>query len=178
MLGREIIMTETTTASGLRYQDIRPGTGETATGRGQTVIVHYTGWLEKFFRPQLSAAGIPQQMSIALGWLGIFFGIYLVLPLVYSIANRIVARIDDVYLVVINAMLTFYYLWTILFQQHQSSLALAAAGMSAAHLAMMGVVSVRCREDKQLRQALLVIGLALLTTAIPLYWKMDAAIIG
>jgi len=39
-------MTETTTASGLRYQDIRPGDGETATGRGQTVIVHYTGWLE------------------------------------------------------------------------------------------------------------------------------------
>jgi len=39
-------MTETTTASGLRYVDIKPGAGETATGRGQTVIVHYTGWLE------------------------------------------------------------------------------------------------------------------------------------
>ena len=39
-------MTETTTASGLRYEDIKTGAGETATGRGQTVIVHYTGWLE------------------------------------------------------------------------------------------------------------------------------------
>ena len=39
-------MNEITTASGLRYQDIRQGSGETATGRGQTVIVHYTGWLE------------------------------------------------------------------------------------------------------------------------------------
>ena len=39
-------MTETTTASGLRYTDIETGTGETATGAGQTVIVHYTGWLE------------------------------------------------------------------------------------------------------------------------------------
>ena len=46
MLDREKTMTETTTASGLRYQDIRPGAGEMATGRGQTVIVHYTGWLE------------------------------------------------------------------------------------------------------------------------------------
>ena len=39
-------MTETVTESGLRYEDIRAGTGETVTGRGQTVSVHYTGWLE------------------------------------------------------------------------------------------------------------------------------------
>jgi FKBP-type peptidyl-prolyl cis-trans isomerase FkpA len=39
-------MAETTTPSGLRYQDIKAGTGQTATGRGQTVIVHYTGWLD------------------------------------------------------------------------------------------------------------------------------------
>jgi FKBP-type peptidyl-prolyl cis-trans isomerase FkpA len=39
-------MTEITTESGLRYQDIKSGSGELATGRGQTVIVHYTGWLE------------------------------------------------------------------------------------------------------------------------------------
>lgn len=39
-------MTETTTASGLRYEDLTLGDGVEATGRGQTVIVHYTGWLE------------------------------------------------------------------------------------------------------------------------------------
>ncbi|MGB5339357.1 MAG: FKBP-type peptidyl-prolyl cis-trans isomerase [Gammaproteobacteria bacterium] len=39
-------MTEITTGSGLRYVDLETGTGETATGKGQTVIVHYTGWLE------------------------------------------------------------------------------------------------------------------------------------
>jgi FKBP-type peptidyl-prolyl cis-trans isomerase len=39
-------MTETTTESGLRYTEITIGTGDTATGRGQTAIVHYTGWLE------------------------------------------------------------------------------------------------------------------------------------
>jgi FKBP-type peptidyl-prolyl cis-trans isomerase FkpA len=42
----EQTMTETTTASGLRYTDVKTGTGETVTGRGQTIIVHYTGWLE------------------------------------------------------------------------------------------------------------------------------------
>lgn len=33
-----------TTASGLKYYDLTPGTGATPT-TGQTVVVHYTGWL-------------------------------------------------------------------------------------------------------------------------------------
>ena len=39
-------MSETTTDSGLKYEDIRIGDGALCTGRGQTAIVHYTGWLE------------------------------------------------------------------------------------------------------------------------------------
>ncbi len=39
-------MTEITTDSGLRYSELKTGAGEIVTGRGQTVIVHYTGWLE------------------------------------------------------------------------------------------------------------------------------------
>jgi uncharacterized membrane protein len=138
----------------------------------------YSGWFEKFFRSQLHGTGPPEQMAIALGWLGIFFGVFLVLPLVYGLVNRIIARLDDVLLVVINALWTFYYLWTILFERNQTGLALCSAGLSAAHLAMMRLVYVRCREDKQLRQTLLAIGLAFLTAAIPLYWKMNASIIG
>ncbi|MES1981970.1 MAG: FKBP-type peptidyl-prolyl cis-trans isomerase [Pseudomonadota bacterium] len=37
-------MTTITTASGLQYEEITVGTGETAAA-GQTVTVHYTGWL-------------------------------------------------------------------------------------------------------------------------------------
>lgn len=37
-------MTQTTTASGLMIEEIVEGTGDTATA-GQTVSVHYTGWL-------------------------------------------------------------------------------------------------------------------------------------
>ncbi|HHJ14349.1 MAG TPA: FKBP-type peptidyl-prolyl cis-trans isomerase [Gammaproteobacteria bacterium] len=39
-------MSEITTQSGLRYQDLTEGEGALCTGRGQTAIVHYTGWLE------------------------------------------------------------------------------------------------------------------------------------
>jgi len=36
---------EVTTSSGLQYVDLKVGTGATAQA-GQTVTVHYTGWLE------------------------------------------------------------------------------------------------------------------------------------
>lgn len=39
-------MEEQTTESGLKYIDLEAGDGQEATGPGQTVIVHYTGWLE------------------------------------------------------------------------------------------------------------------------------------
>jgi len=39
-------MNETTTDSGLKYEDLSEGDGMLCTGRGQTAIVHYTGWLE------------------------------------------------------------------------------------------------------------------------------------
>jgi len=39
-------MSETTTDSGLKYEDLGEGDGQLCTGRGQTAIVHYTGWLE------------------------------------------------------------------------------------------------------------------------------------
>lgn len=39
-------MTAQTTDSGLKYDEISIGDGATAKGAGQTVIVHYTGWLE------------------------------------------------------------------------------------------------------------------------------------
>jgi uncharacterized membrane protein len=138
----------------------------------------YTGWFEKFFRSQLHGAGPPEQMAIALTWLGIFFGLFLVLPLLYGLVNRAIARKDDVWLVAINVTWTFYYLWTILHGQYRTELAFCVAGLSAAHLAMMGLVFVRCREDVILRRTLLVIGLTFLTAAIPLYWRMNASVLG
>lgn len=39
-------MAEITMDSGLKYEDLVVGEGTQATGRGQTAVVHYTGWLE------------------------------------------------------------------------------------------------------------------------------------
>lgn len=39
-------MSEHQTASGLKYEDLLVGEGMSCEGRGDTVKVHYTGWLE------------------------------------------------------------------------------------------------------------------------------------
>ena len=39
-------MSEITAENGLRYEDLVEGSGKEAKGRGQTAVVHYTGWLE------------------------------------------------------------------------------------------------------------------------------------
>ena len=47
LTAREITgMTEQVTPSGLHYEDIAVGDGLQVKGRGDTVKVHYTGWLE------------------------------------------------------------------------------------------------------------------------------------
>jgi uncharacterized membrane protein len=140
----------------------------------------YTGWFEKFYRPEMvkGAEGVleqmPKQMPIALGWLGAFFGVYLVLPMLYELVKTVKAQKEDVLLVLANAAIVFYYLWTILFKGYRVELAYCALGLCAAHLLVMAVVVRRCKDDLNLRLSLLAIGLFFLTIAVPLYLKMYA----
>jgi FKBP-type peptidyl-prolyl cis-trans isomerase FkpA len=48
-------MTKTKTASGLIYEDIAIGDGETATS-GKVVMVHYTGWLNNAARTRFDSS--------------------------------------------------------------------------------------------------------------------------
>jgi uncharacterized membrane protein len=138
-------------------------------------FVLYTGWFEKFFRPAMrTAEGAPEQMGIALGWLSVFFALYLILPLFHGFIRKVQARKEDVLLVLANAAITFYYLWTMLFAEYRMELAFCAVGLCMAHLVIMSIIIRRCAKDVNLRLALLVIGLFFLTIAFPLYFKMYA----
>ena len=56
-----------TTDSGLQYVDIQPGDGESPK-TGQTVVVHYTGWLEDGTKFDSSVdSGQPFSFAIGLG---------------------------------------------------------------------------------------------------------------
>ncbi|UCC96574.1 MAG: DUF2339 domain-containing protein [Phycisphaerales bacterium] len=138
----------------------------------------YTGWFEKFYRPAMrSVEEMPEQMPIALAWLGIFFGLYLILPILHELVRKVKAQKEDVCLVLANAAIVFYYLWVILYTQYRVQLAYCTLGLCAAHLVVMALVARRCKGDLELRLALLVIGLLFLTIAVPLYLRMYAVAI-
>ena len=137
----------------------------------------YTGWFEKFYRHTMNGTDTPAQISIALGWLAVFFAVYLVLPVLYALVKKINAQREDVGLVLANAAATFYYLWSILFDKFRVELAFCAVGLCVAYLVLMTVATKRCKDDIALRLSLLVIGLFFLTIAVPLYLKMYAVAI-
>jgi uncharacterized membrane protein len=138
-------------------------------------FILYILWFEKFYRPAVKIAeGMPEQMPIALTWLGVFFVIYLVLPMLYELIKKVKAQNEDVLLILANAAIVFYYMWRILFDKYRTALAFCAIGLCVIHLAIMAIVNKRCKEDINLRLILLVIGLFFVTIAVPLYLKMYA----
>ncbi len=135
----------------------------------------YIGWFEKFYRDGgFNEQGHPVQMSIALGWLCVFFVVYLIMPLLHEFAKKVIAKKEDVVLIVANALLVLYYLCNIFYDDYQTALAISVAVVGIIHLLLMIVSSVRIPKDSNLKIALLVLGLLFITIAIPLYYELYA----
>jgi uncharacterized membrane protein len=133
--------------------------------------VLYTVWFEKFYRPLMDVAWPPPQVGVAMFWLAVFFVVFLILPVLHTLLRRVRSEVQDTLLVLANAAAVFYYLWTMLAEQHGHWLALCSLMMGSAHLGLMATVSLRCRADGDLRNALLIAGLAFLSLAVPLRFE-------
>ncbi|MFH1616027.1 MAG: DUF2339 domain-containing protein [Planctomycetota bacterium] len=130
-------------------------------------FILYTGWFEKFY-----VADRPEQMGVAIGWLGVFFTMFLVLPNLYELVKRIVAKKEAPVLAMGNAVIVLYFLYRILYGRHSNLLCFCIATMAIMHFVMAGLVRYRCREDERLRLVLAAIGIFCVTIAIPLYFEM------
>jgi len=132
----------------------------------------FTGWFEKFYRPAMDARWPPPQLGVALFWLGVFFLVFLVLPVLHTLVRRVWSQVQDTVLVLANAAVIFYYLWTMLMDHHRTALALCSLGMGAVYLGLAWLVYVRCRADLNLWNSLLIAGLSLVTLAVPVYYRV------
>jgi uncharacterized membrane protein len=139
-------------------------------------VVLYTGWFEHFYRPAMRAGASPAQLGVALFWLAVFFSIFLVLPLLHALRRRVESALQDMVLVLANAAVMFYYFWTVLTDQHRQWLALCSLAMGGAYLGMTALAFVRCRQDADLRHALLAVALVFVTLSVPLYFEAYAVV--
>ena len=123
----------------------------------------YTIWFENVYSSD--------QLQTALFWLGLFGGMYLVLPILHGLFKKLIARSEDVTLIVVNSIAVYYYLWQMLSGGSRQDLAFASVVLGAAHIAMVFVVLWRCRDDNKLQSSLGVLGTAFITAAVPMYFN-------
>jgi len=139
----------------------------------------YILWFEKFTRPILSfTQAHPTRLLIAELWLGVFFIVYLVTPLLYGWVKQAVTRGEDLLLPCAAGTIFFYYLWTMLEERFRPELALCTALLGAAYWIAAVVSRLRCKQDQNLWTAMGIAGTAFLTAALPLYFETYALVIG
>jgi uncharacterized membrane protein len=107
----------------------------------------------------------------AIGWLGGFFAIYLLMPVVYELIQKTKSQAEDVILILVNAIVTFLFLAAIFENSPQTSLPIACVIIAGAHLAFAAVVTFRNKQDTNLRVVLTAIAIFFVTIAIPMYLK-------
>ncbi|MHC4264895.1 MAG: DUF2339 domain-containing protein [Planctomycetota bacterium] len=138
----------------------------------------YASWFDKFYLPSARySSTVPEQIHIALGWLSVFFILYLIMPLIYELINKLKSKKEDIILLLINAAVVIYFLWSILHDDYRHQLALCSLFLSAVHLGLMALVAWRCKDDIKLRQLLLAIAVFFLTIAVPLRFETNATAI-
>ncbi|HAL45184.1 MAG: hypothetical protein A2Y12_12185 [Planctomycetes bacterium GWF2_42_9] len=115
-----------------------------------------------------------QEIIFVLSWLAVFFLFYLVMPVFYSLVNRVKSYKQDVLLILANSAATLYYLFTVLAQAPRNYLALSVVILALIFLSFSAIVYKRCRDDVNLRICLHAIGIFCATLAVPLYFKLDA----
>jgi uncharacterized membrane protein len=143
-------------------------------------FILYSIWFynSRFYSSRFaSEIGDVHQIIFELSWLGVFFIFYLVMPVLFGLVNRIQSNKQDVLLILANAVITIYYLFAVLVDKYQHTLALCVFILAIIFLAFSAIVYKRCKDDAGLRISLHAIGIFCATLAVPLYFKLDAVTI-
>jgi len=126
--------------------------------------VMYSGWFTSFYRAEALAP--------AMLWVAAFYTIFLVLPFVYQLRQRVRASIEQYVIALVNALIAFGYAYLLLRMEHPYTLGFLALAMSASYLALAVLSRERVPEDDKSLFGFVTLAVAFLTMAIPLQLKL------
>jgi len=135
----------------------------------------YTAWFEKFYVPAAVLHGtLHPHLFTAIGWLSVFFLLYLLMPLTNGLLRKTLTHPEEVWITSVNGLIGVYFLARILHPSFRTAMACGCAAISGIYFILMLLVRLRCPQDQPVQRSLLLLSLAFLTAAFPFYFQMRA----
>ncbi|HDP34328.1 MAG TPA: DUF2339 domain-containing protein, partial [Candidatus Hydrogenedentes bacterium] len=124
----------------------------------------YLAWYDKYY-------AYPDQMAPALTFTTVFYLMFLIAPVLYSLVRGVPEGLQSLTLIIGNSLFWLFCYYSILFKEHQFSLGLVALMQALLVFLLYNLWMRRVREPTPTGQSLLVISMSLLTLVVPLWLR-------
>jgi uncharacterized membrane protein len=126
--------------------------------------VLFLGWYDKFYAPD--------QMTPALLYISIFYLMFLLIPTLHSLVQRLPETREGLALIVLNAVFSFACYYQVLFKDYRYVLGFVVLGQAALVLFLFQFWARRVGKRNLTAGSLLIVSLGLVTIAIPIQLKL------
>lgn len=128
----------------------------------------YAGWYEKFY----GAPDQPGQMMPALLYASLFFLLFLLIPVFHGLVRRVSEIPESIGILALNALYSFICFYGILYAQHREILAFMVICQAILVFILFRIWTKRMPSERNMAETLLIIGLSLVTVAVPIRLRM------
>ena len=127
-------------------------------------LIIYIGWYGKFYGPD--------QMQPALIYISLFYLMFLIIPSLHSLVRRMPQDLEDLLLIVFNAIFAFSIFYNVLFQDYRYTMGFVVLGQAILVFILFWIWARRVGTNNPTSAGLLVIALGLVLLAVPIQLKL------
>ena len=127
-------------------------------------LIIYIGWYGKFYGPD--------QMQPALIYISLFYLMFLIIPSLHSLVRRMPQVLEDLLLIVFNAIFAFSIFYNVLFQDYRYTMGFVVLGQAILVFLLFWIWTRRVGMNNPTYAGLLVIALGLVLLVVPIQLKL------
>ena len=133
----------------------------------------YCGWASKYDIWSFWNSPDSKLTIAASMWAGVFFLIFLILPVLHEFRTGKLTKREDIALILSNGLYSLF-IFASLLSDYRKALAMVALGMAAAHLGLMAIMLKRNRKDTPLQAVLFALSIFFTTVSLPIFFDAYA----